>query len=247
MKIGIIGAGSIGSTIARRLSRNGHVVTIANSRGPHTIPTAALSTGAQAVTAAQAAKGVDVLIISVPMNRNADIAAHVQSAPEHALIIDTSNYYPARDGVIPAFNDGLPESIWLSQLFGRPVAKAWNAITSQSFDSKATEAGSLGRVAIPVAADDPEHRKLAMELVEQTGFDAVDAGVLEDSWRQQPGSPVYCSDHAREQIPGLLAAAIKDRISARRDLAMEAIGGYIADGGVVDGKFLVAINRACYS
>lgn len=247
MKIGIIGSGSIGSTIARRLSRRGHDVVIANSRGPETVAAAALSTGARAVTAAEAAQGIEVLIVSVPMNRNKDIADLVRSAPEDAVVIDTSNYYPMRDGAMQAFDEGQPESVWLSELFGRPVAKAWNAITSQSFDNKATEPGDPHRVAIPVAADHDAHRSLAMRLVEETGFDAADAGVLADSWRQQPGAPVYCTDRSLEEMPARLAAAEKDRVPQRRDLVMATIGEYVRDGGTIDGKFLVAINRACYS
>ncbi|MFF2059996.1 NADPH-dependent F420 reductase [Rhodococcus qingshengii] len=247
MRIGIIGAGSIGSTIARRLARQGHHVTIANSRGPETISAAALSTGARAVTAAEASRNVEVLIISVPMNRNTDIAVHIKSAPEDAVLIDTSNYYPTRDSTMPAFEKGQPESVWLSELFGRPATKAWNAITSQSFDNKATKPGDPNRVAIPVAADLDAHRALAMSLVEETGFDAFDAGVLADSWRQQPGAPVYCTDRTREEIPRWLAAADKVRVPQRRDLAMATIGEYIDEGGTIDGKFLVAINRACYS
>jgi predicted dinucleotide-binding enzyme len=152
-----------------------------------------------------------------------------------------------RDGSIRAFEDGQPESVWLSELFGRPVAKAWNAIISQSFDAKATDLGDPDRVAIPVAADLDAHRAVAMSLVEQTGFDAADAGVLADSWRQQPGAPVYCTDRRRDEMPRWLAAADKRRVPERRDLAMEVIGEYIAAGGEIDGKFLVAINRACYS
>jgi predicted dinucleotide-binding enzyme len=248
LKIGIIGAGSIGSTIARRLSRQGHDVAIANSRGPETIREAALRTGARAVTAAEAVQGVDVLIVSVPMNRNADIAEYVRSAPEGAVVIDTSNYYPMRDGSVWEFEEGVPESVWLSELFGRPVTKAWNAITSQSLDAKATEPGDPRRVAIPVAADRDDDRRLAIRLVEQTGFDAVDAGVLADSWRQQPGAPVYCTDRTRTEMPDWLAAAEKDRVPQRRDLAMSVIGEYIDAGGdATDGRFLVAINRASYS
>lgn len=247
LKIGIIGAGSIGSTIARRLSRRGHDVAIANSRGPETIRASALSTGARAVTSAEVVQGVDVLIVSVPMNRNGDIADLVRSAPEDAVVIDTSNYYPMRDGVVQEFQDGLPESVWLSKLFGRPVAKAWNAITSQSFDAKATAPGDPARVAIPVAADRDLDRRLAMRLVEQTGFDAFDAGVLAESWRQQPGAPVYCTDRTRDEMQGWLATADKDRIPQRRDLAMTVIGDYARAGGTVDGPFVVAINRASYS
>lgn len=247
LKIGIIGAGSIGSTIARRLSRHGHDVSIANSRGPETIGDAALSTGARAVTAAEVVEGVDVLIISVPMNRNADVAEYVRSIPEGAVVIDTSNYYPMRDGSMPAFEDGVPESVWLSELFGRPVAKAWNAITSQSFDAKASEAGDPARIAIPVAADRPADRAVALRLVEQTGFDAFDAGGLAESWRQQPGAPVYCTDRTLSEMPDWLAAAQKDRVPQRRDLAMSVIGEYAAAGGHVTGPFVVAINRASYS
>jgi predicted dinucleotide-binding enzyme len=247
LKVGVIGAGSIGSTIARRLSRRGHHVMIANSRGPETIGTAALSTGARAVTAADAVVGVDVLVVSVPMNRNQDIAEHVRSAPEGAVVIDTSNYYPMRDGAVQDFADGVPESVWLSELFGRPVAKAWNAITSQSFDAKATESGDPARVAIPVAADSDADRAVAMRLVEQTGFDAVDAGVLAESWRQQPGSPVYCTDRTKSEMPDWLAAAEKERVPKRRDLAMDVIGHYVRAGGSVTGPFLVAVNRASYS
>jgi len=248
LKIGIIGAGSIGSTIARRLARYGHDVVIANSRGPETIDQAALPTGARAVSAADAARGVDVLIVSVPMNRNPDIAEYVRSTPERAVVIDTSNYYPMRDGSVRDFEEGVPESVWLSELFGRPVAKAWNAITSQSFDAKASEPGDLGRVAIPVSADRDADRAVAMQLVEQTGFDAVYAGVLAESWRQQPGSPVYCTDRTRDEMPDWLAAAEKERVPKRRDLAMEVIGDYVRAGGdATDGEFLVAINRASYS
>lgn len=248
LRIGIIGAGSIGSTIARRLARHGHDVVIANSRGPETIGEAALRTGAQAVTAADAVRGVEVLIVSVPMNRNADIAEYVRSAPDGAVVIDTSNYYPARDGSVRDFEEGVPESVWLSKLFGRPVAKAWNAITSQSFDAKASAPDEPARVAIPVAADRDEDRAIAMQLVEQTGFDAVDAGVLAESWRQQPGSPVYCTDRTRAEMPDWLAAAEKERVPQRRDLAMEVIGDYVRAGGdPTDGRFLVAVNRASYS
>jgi predicted dinucleotide-binding enzyme len=247
LRIGIIGAGSIGSTIARRLSRRGHDVRIANSRGPETIGDAALSTGARAVTAAEAVVGVDVLIVSVPMNRNQDIADHVRSAPRDAVVIDTSNYYPMRDGAVPEFEEGIPESVWLSELFGRPVAKAWNAITSQSFDAKATEPGDPARVAVPVAADGDEDRRIAMRLVEETGFDACDAGVLANSWRQQPGAPVYCTDRTLDEMPHWLFVADKARVPQRRDLAMTVIGQYAGAGGLVDGRFLVAINRACYS
>ncbi len=247
MKIGIIGAGAIGSTLARRLSRRGHDVRIANSRGPETIRDEALSTGARAVAVSEVADAVEVLIVSVPMNRNADIAEYVRAAPASAVIIDTSNYYPMRDGRMAALDEGQVETVWLSELFGRPVVKAWNAITAQSFDAKSTEAGDPHRVAIPVAADRDADREVAISLVEDTGFAGFDAGTLAGSWRQQPGAPVYCTDRSPTDIATWLAAADKDRVPQRRDLAMDVIGDYIDAGGIVDGNFLVSINRACYA
>lgn len=86
------------------------------------------------------------------------------------MIIDTSNYYPHRDGSIPAVDDGQVERLWVSEHLGRPVMKAWNAISTGSFGSKATIAGHPDRVAIPVAGDDESHRAMAMALVEETGF-----------------------------------------------------------------------------
>jgi predicted dinucleotide-binding enzyme len=247
MKIGILGAGSIGSTLTRRLSRRGHEVAIANSRGPAIIGPEALSTGARAVEASEVAAGVEVLIVSVPMNRNVDVVEHVRAAPADAVVIDTSNYYPARDGRMAAFDEGQVETVWLSELFGRPVVKAWNAITSQSFDAKSTEPGDPRRIAIPVAADRDADRLVAIELVEDTGFAGFDAGTLVDSWRQQPGAPVYCTDRSPADIAGWLAAAEKERVPQRRDLAMQVIGEYARAGGTVDGNFLVSINRACYA
>ena len=245
MKIGILGAGAIGSTLARRLSRRGHDVTIANSRGPETIGQEALSTGARAVAAAEVAAGVEVLIVSVPMNRNTDIAEYVRAAPAGAVVIDTSNYYPVRDGRMAAFDEGQVETVWLSELFGRPVVKAWNAITAQSFDTKSTEAGDPHRVAIPVAADREADRAVAIELVEDTGFAGFDAGTLAESWRQQPGAPAYCTDLTRAEMGAALTAAERERLPKRRDLAVAVITERMGDGtSNPDADYLPRLNRA---
>ena len=247
MKIGILGAGHIGKTLARTLAAAGHDVKVANSRGPETIGADVLETGARAVTTAEAVENVDAVILSIPLNRIPDVAPLIQALPAETVVIDTSNYYPMRDGRMAAFDEGQVETVWLSELFGRPVVKAWNAITAQSFDAKSTEAGDPHRVAIPVAADRDADRAVAIELVEDTGFAGFDAGTLDESWRQQPGAPVYCTDRSPADISGWLAAAKKDRVPQRRDLAMEVIGDYAEAGGTVDGNFLVSINRACYA
>jgi 8-hydroxy-5-deazaflavin:NADPH oxidoreductase len=246
MKIGILGAGPIGSTIATRLSAAGHQVSIANSRGPETIARDIVEAGVRPVDVSDVADGADVVIVSIPLNAVPGIAHFVRQAPAGAVIIDTSNYYPRRDQRIADLEEGKPESVWTSEHYGRPVAKAWNAITAESFKAKAAKAGEPDRVAIPVAADSDADRAVAMALVEETGFDAFDAGVLADSWRQQPGSPAYCTDRTLTDIAGWLAAADKQRSPQRRDLAMATVYDFAEAGGIRDSNFMVSICRACY-
>lgn len=221
MKIGILGVGNIGTTVAHRLAAVGHHVTVANSRGPETLPSRALSTGARGVAASEVVDGVEVLITSVPYARVPDIAPLVKQLPDDVVVIDTSNYYPHRDGNIAAVDDGQVESLWVSEQYGRSVAKAWNAINTLSFDRWATFAGHPARIAVPVAADGEAPRAVAMSLVEETGFDAFDAGTLDQSWRQQPGTPIYCTDLTKDQIGDALAAADRKQSIIRRDLMIQ--------------------------
>ncbi|EWS80918.1 NADP oxidoreductase [Brachybacterium phenoliresistens] len=246
MRIGILGAGAIGATLVRRLSTAGHAVKVANSRGPETIDPGLLTSGARAVEATEAVVDVDVLITSIPFHRMADIAPLIARAPRDAVVIDTSNYYPRRDGGIPAIDDGQVESAWVAEQLGRPVAKAWNAITAQSFADRAAPQGAPERIAIPVAADREADRAVVIRLVEETGFDAYDAGAIEDSWRFQPAAPAYCTDLTTAEMSEALSAAQKDRIPRRRDLAMELIAERAEGGDTITGDFLVQFNRAVY-
>ena len=188
MNIGIIGAGHIGKTLALELSKTGYDVKVANSRGPETVDPSVLVFGARAVTIEQAVEDVDVLVLSIPLNRVPEVAPKLAALPKDVIVIDTSNYYPLRDTEIADIEAGEAESVWVSKRLGRPVAKAWNAIGSDSFARLGKPAGDPDRIAIPVAADDERDRRVAMALVGDTGFDAVDAGSLAISWRQQPGA-----------------------------------------------------------
>jgi predicted dinucleotide-binding enzyme len=246
MRIGIIGTGMIGATLARRLAGAGHDVAIANSRGPETIEGAALSTGARAVEATDVAAGVDALIVSVPLNRVPDVAPLVRAAPEGAVIIDTSNYYPMRDEAIAELDGGQVESLWVGEQYGRPLVKAWNAIVAQSFAERGTPEGAVGRIAVPVAGDDAAAQALAMSLVEDTGFDAFDSGSLAESWRQQPGTPAYCTDLTAEEMPAALAGADRARSARRRDLVIDVVTERAEAGGDVSSDYLVRLNRAVY-
>jgi len=230
MKIGILGTGNIGKTLVRTLSAAGHAVKVANSRGPDTIDASLLSSGAVAVTTADALVDVDVVILSIPLNRIPALAPLIAKLPEQTVVIDTSNYYPFRDDRIEAIEAGQVESLWVAEQLGRPIAKAWNAIGSASLATKGKPAGTPGRIALPVAADRERDREVAMALVEDTGLDAFDAGSLADSWRQQPGAPAYCTDLARDEIGAALTAAERKRLPARRDLGVAVMQERLGDG-----------------
>jgi 8-hydroxy-5-deazaflavin:NADPH oxidoreductase len=132
MKIGILGVGHIGKTLALKLTKAGHDVSVANSGEPEKINTDVLATGARPVTAQEALKDKDVIILSIPLNRIPQIAPLFIAVSEETIVIDTSNYYPGRDGRIDSIEAGMVESLWVKQQLGRPIAKAWNAIGSHS-------------------------------------------------------------------------------------------------------------------
>lgn len=230
MRIGILGTGHIGKTLVMRLSQAGHEVKVANSRGPETIDKELLSSGARAVMTEDALIDVDAVILSIPLNRIPSVASLVAGLPEETVVIDTSNYYPFRDEKIDAIERGQVESLWVAEQLGRPIAKAWNAIGSASLARKAKPAGASDRIAIPVAADRDHDREGAMALVNDTGLDAFDAGPLADSWRQQPGAPVYCMDLSYAEIGAALAAAERDRLPKRRDLGVAVMQERLGDG-----------------
>lgn len=247
LRIGILGTGHIGKTLARTLAAAGHKVKVANSRGPETIDATVLDTGAVAVEALSAVTNVDILILSVPLTRLPALRSLIQGLPDNVIIADTSNYYPHRDEVNSAIESGQVESVWVTELLGRPVIKAWNAIGSDSFARKGQPEGSEGRIAIPVAGDNNDYLKTVMKLVSDSGFEPFNAGCLKDSWRQQPGAPVYCTDLVYAAMADALAAAERVRLPVRRDIAVSAVQERVGDGKTnPDAEFSVRLNRALF-
>jgi predicted dinucleotide-binding enzyme len=218
LKIGIIGAGNIGSALARRFSELGHEVTIANSRGPDTLREVEAETGAAAVTAHEAARGRDVVVVTIPERNVAQLPEDLfEGVDDRVVVIDTGNYYPRqRDGRIDEIEEGMPESVWASRQLGRPVVKAFNNIYARHLRDNGRPAGSPGRIALPVAGDDHAAKSIVMELIEELGFDAVDAGGLDESWRQQPGTLVYTADLDADGVRRVLAQASPERLSEFR-------------------------------
>lgn len=212
MKIGIIGAGHIGGTLTRRLRALGHDVAVVNSRGPDTLAALAKETGAQAVTVGDAVRGKDLVIVTIPEKSIPALPKGLfADVPAHTVVVDTGNYYPKRDGRIAAIETGTTESRWVSQQLGRPVVKAFNNIYAQHLLEGGRPRGDPKRIALPVAGDDPAAKAVVLRLLDELGFDGVDAGGLDESWRQQPGTPVYTSDHDAAGVRAALAEAKPER------------------------------------
>jgi predicted dinucleotide-binding enzyme len=213
MNIGIIGAGNIGGTLARRFVALGHHVALANSRDPETIASLAVECGATAVWASEAATDADVVVVTIPEKAVPDLPDNfLKGAADDVVVIDTGNYYPReRDGLIEEIEGGMTESRWVEEQIGVSVVKAFNGIHSQHLLELGKPTGTTGRIALPVAGDDAGAKAIVMELVDALGFDPVDGGGLDDSWRQQPSSPVYGKDFDAEGVRKALAEATPAR------------------------------------
>lgn len=243
MKIGIIGTGNIGGILASKLIAAGHEVRVANSRGVDGVREFAEGIGAKPVDTKNATLDVDVVILSIPFSAIEKLPLDLFEASPHDLpIIDTGNYYPdVRDPRVIEIDAGLPESVWVSQQLGRPIIKAFNNILAFSLAESGRPEGEADRLAVAIAGDDEKAKKVAGRLVNDAGFEPVDAGPLSESWRQQPSTPSYCCDFNVEQMREALAAAKPGEAATKRDKLMEQfskLGPYPTHAEVV------ASNRA---
>jgi 8-hydroxy-5-deazaflavin:NADPH oxidoreductase len=159
-----------------------------------------------------------VVIVSIPQKNVPDLAAGVVAkAKPGAPVIETNNYYPReRDGRIESIESGLPESAWVAEQLGSPVYKVFNGIFWKHLLEQDEPAGVDGRIALPVAGADGPAKDLVLRLVDELGFDPVDAGPIEESWRQQPGTPVYGKDYDVEKTRATLAEAVPECLAAFR-------------------------------
>ena len=206
MEIGIIGSGHIGGTLTRRLRSLGHDVAVANSRGPQSLADLAAETGARAVSVEDAVQGAELVVIAIPLKAVPQLPAALFDGK---LVVDANNYYPQRDGDIPELLDrSLSSSRWTADhLKGARVVKVFNNIQAAHLMDEGKPAGTAGRIALPVAGDDADAKRIVMGLVDELGFDPVDAGTLDESWRQQPDTPVYGTDRDADGVREGLAAA----------------------------------------
>ena len=223
MKIGIVGTGAIGSILAEKLSNAGHQIKVTNTRAMPELEKLAAGLGATAASIQDVVKDVDAIIFSIPFKALRDLPKDLlKEVPKDVVVMDTSNYYPFRDGEIAEL-EHLPESVYVSELINRPIIKVFNNILEYTLKHKGKAAGAADRIAISIAGDNAEHKKLVAQLVDQTGFDTADGGTLAESWRQQPGTPAYCTELNEAALKGALAAAEKGKAPATRDLIMDKL------------------------
>ncbi|MFH5879191.1 NADPH-dependent F420 reductase [Arthrobacter sp. NA-172] len=208
MQISIIGAGRIGSTLALQLGQAGHSVSIANSRGPASLGDVERDTGAKAMSLQEVGRGASAVILALPFPAVASLPKEVLGdAARDLVIIDASNYVPGlRDQAIQSIEDGQIESSWIAEQLGRPVVKAFNTITAASLKSHLASRPEPNRIVLPVAGE-AEGKNLVRALAADLQFDFLDAGGIQDSWRQQPGTPIYCTDLNAMEAGAALALA----------------------------------------
>jgi hypothetical protein len=194
---GFIGSGNIGSTLARLAVDAGHDVVMSNSRGPDTLAdlVAELGPQARAATPEQAARAGDVVVVTVPLKARGDLP---HEALAGKVVIDTMNYYPQRDGVVPELED---ESTTTSELLqalapDAKVVKGFNNILFAHLATLARPSGADDRSALAIAGDDPEAKALVRGLLDEIGYDTVDLGPLAEGWRTQRDTAAYGSIYA---------------------------------------------------
>jgi predicted dinucleotide-binding enzyme len=210
--IGLIGAGHIGSQVARAAIAGGYDVVISNSRGPETLTDLVSELGprAHAGTTEQAAAAGDLVVVAIPLKAIGDVPVEPLVGK---VVIDSNNYYPRRDGNIPALDDDSLTSSELLQnrLRGAHVVKAFNHIYAQQITTDATPPRTQNRRALVIAGDDPAAKAQVAGLIEVLGFDVVDAGPLAEGWRIQPGTPGYTRRLNADELTAALASAERKR------------------------------------
>ncbi|MEV6174454.1 NADPH-dependent F420 reductase [Streptomyces sp. NPDC051954] len=202
--LGLIGSGMIGSALARLAVTAGLDVVLSNSRGPETLAdlVGELGDRARAATPEEAARVSDLVVATVPLKAYGQLPA---AALAGRTVIDTMNYYPDRDGSIAALDAGEATSSELvqRQLPDSHVVKAFNNIDFRRLFTSARPSGAPDRSALPVAGDDPAAKAETARLLDTLGYDTVDIGTLAESWRSQPGTPVYVQPYMAQRPEGL--------------------------------------------
>ncbi|GAA1382696.1 NADPH-dependent F420 reductase [Peribacillus frigoritolerans] len=243
MKFGIIGAGTIGSIISKKLVKNGHDVKVADARGIEHLEGKELA--GTPVLIEDVMTNIEVLIISLPLTALPSIRNIIEQVGEEVIVVDTSNYYPSRDQKIAEIENGMVESDWVSNQLGKPIIKAFNNLLAHTLENEGTPEGTSGRIAMAIAGNDVSQKQIIMDVVNQLGFDTVDSGSLSDSWRQQPGTPAYCTELTKEELTKALEKANKEKAPFLRDKVIEKLSA--SNFTSLANKDIVNMNREIYN
>ncbi len=218
MRIGVIGAGAMGRLLARKLRQSGHAVCVAGSKGPEWLRALGRELDVSVGSPQQSVDESEVVVLAIPTKAVTALPARLfDGCARSTVVVDVGNYHPElRDGRIDAIERGMLDSEWTSAQIGRPVVKAFNSIVAESLSAKGVPRGTKLRIALPVAGDSAAAKACVLRLVDELGFDGVDAGELSDCWRQQTGAPAYCRDLEAPALREALAAADRSRIGQYR-------------------------------
>ncbi|RXK17493.1 NADPH-dependent F420 reductase [Macrococcus sp. DPC7161] len=236
MKIGIIGAGPIGTTISKHLFDAGHEIKIADLRSIDKLKDKDYK--GNAVTIEDVIQDINVLIISIPFHVVPQLKNHLSQLDEHTIIIDTTNYYPFRDGNITSIEQGKVESVWVSEQIGKPVIKAFNNLLAMTLQNITSADGK--KIAMAISGDNQNHKDTVTNMIREIGIDVVDNGELNNSWRHQPGAPAYCTELNQSHLEHALKIAVKSSVPINRDEVMKHFKPNMQH------EDIVAMNRKVY-
>lgn len=242
MKVSVIGIGAIGGTIAKKLVKAGYKVSVANSRGKASVQKFAEEIGAEPRDIELISKDAEVLILSIPFGAIPKLSKDIfLNLPPKSVIIDTSNYYP--EVRKEEFDESKPESVWVSKQIGRKVIKSFNSILAHSLQNLGKNKNEKNRIAIQVAGDDEEQKKIVMKLIEDCGFEPYDNGNLENSWTQQPSSAGYCCDYTYEELKKVKTNSKQTEESVKEN--RKKVFGNFAEltGGDFSHENVIKVNR----
>ncbi len=204
--LGTIGAGHIGAAVARAAIAAGYDVVLSNSRGPETLAdlVAELGPHARAATPVEAAEAGDFVLVTVPLGRYAEVPVAPLAGK---VVLDTNNYYPQRDGRIPALdrNETTTSGLLQAHLPASRVVKAFNSIYAAAIPTDGTRAGTPGRRALPIAGDDDAAKAVAAKFLDDLGYDTVDLGPLAESWRVERDTPAYGARLTADELRSITA------------------------------------------
>jgi len=204
--LGIIGAGHIGSNVARAAIAAGYDIVISNSRGPETLTELidALGPKAKAATASDAAQAADFALVAVPLGKYKNVPVDGLAGK---VVMDSNNYYPQRDGRIPALdnNENTTSGLLQEHLPTSKVVKAFNNIPAKDIPTTGSPSGTPGRRALPIAGNDAGARARVAKFLDEIGFDAVDLGTLDESWKVERDTPAYVKRTTADELNTLTA------------------------------------------